>query len=106
MRETTKAMAPRGQHPAANSPAAQPQLEYGQSVAWSLCSYGLTDGISEVHRFSHMDRVKGEDVAVACCGEAIPAEVRWFPLLKSLDKCRACETTYHSAEAARYQESA
>lgn len=79
-------------------------LEPGRRVAWVTCSYGKTDGLSEIHRASGEINREGEPLAY--CGDVIPAETRHFPTLRSLDVCSVCENRHHQAAAVAYRRSA
>jgi hypothetical protein len=66
-------------------------LAFGAFIAWTECQFGLTNGLSAVHRVGfpqHND-------TYATCGERIPQPVRWVPLspalVRTMGKCKFCE---------------
>lgn len=75
-------------------------LELGRAVAWVECRFGRTDGFSLVHRV-------GEpfgDAPHTMCGERVPAAIRLVApltpnLIRSLGRCRYCESTYAKTRA-------
>jgi len=69
-------------------------LEFGHVVAWVTCRFGRTDNLSEVHRAG----APIGETPVTLCGEVIPSAVLRLSLspnlVRSLGKCRYCETAY------------
>lgn len=66
-------------------------LQPGRVVAWVLCRFGHTDGLSQVHRVGRP--IAG--VAATLCGEIIPEPIRLIPLnanlARTLGRCPYCE---------------
>lgn len=79
-------------------------IAQGDKVAWADCSYGKTDGLSEVHRVSAEVSADGEPLAY--CGEVIPAETRRLAVFRSLDVCGVCENRHHQAATVAFRRSA
>ena len=76
-------------------------LVFGAFIAWTECQFGLTNGLSPIHRVGfpqHND-------AYTTCGELIPSPLRWFSLspaiVRTMGKCKFCE-----AEMARREREA
>ena len=73
-------------------------LQPGRVVAWSLCRFARTDGLSVVHRVGQP--VAG--VAATLCGEIIPEPIRLIPLnanlARTLGRCSYCERIYAKQE--------
>lgn len=71
--------------------AADDFLQPGRVVAWVLCRFGRTDGLSVVHRVGQP--IAG--VAATLCGEIIPPAIRLIPLnanlARTLGRCSYCE---------------
>ena len=66
-------------------------LQSGRIIAWVLCRFGHTDGLSKVHRVGQP--IAG--VAATLCGEVIPPPIRLIPLnanlARTLGRCPYCE---------------
>ena len=66
-------------------------LQPGRVVAWSLCRFARTDGLSVVHRVGQ----PMNGVAATLCGEIVPEPIRLIPLnanlARTLGRCSYCE---------------
>lgn len=69
-------------------------LEWGAPVAWAECRFGRTDGLSVVHRIGAWT----VDDARTICGESVAAPILRVVLtpnlVRTLGRCRYCETAY------------
>lgn len=66
-------------------------LEYGARVAWVVAAYGMTSGLSEIHRHDHTD---DDGDSWALCGEKIGAPSQRLPIIRSLARCAGCDRVW------------
>ncbi len=66
-------------------------LAFGAFIAWTECQFGLTNGLSELHRVGFPQH----DDVYTTCGARIPEPVRWFSvspaMVRTMGKCKFCE---------------
>src|SRR3990167_11148395 len=69
-----------------------PPLEIGARVAWACKSYGMTNGLSGMHRVGSIESEPHEYDGHTFCGGPIPlASCRVVATLRSVDVCLECE---------------